>query len=513
MRTKKSFKNIIWGVTGQLGVVGISIVNRSMIAHLLSSEYLGLTGLFGNIFSILNLAELGIGSAMIYALYRPVADENIEEQQQLMNFYRKMYRMVALAITVLGLMLIPFLDLLVNTDVPIDNLLLIYMMYLVQAASSYLYAYKTSIIIAHQNQYICTIYSKAGNIVQYVAQFIVLYVTHDYLYYLIAYIFCTMLPNILASHKAERMYPYINENRHEYPDEKTQKSIFANVKALFAHKIGSSMVYGTDNILMSYMVGLRSLGIYSNYSLITTNLSSLGVQIFESFSASIGNLVAEENDPKRVFKIYKALHFSAFLVYSYFTVAMAILFKPFILWIFGANYIFPVSTTALILAQFYLTNMRKITLRFKESMGLFRQDQYKALAETVVNLAASVLLASKFGINGILGGTVVDLLLLPFWIEPYVLFKHGFKEDFMKHMIWYFTTYLLWTLTMLFCGYVTWLVCSYVQMGGAIGIIAKGLVCTFVYGILMLMCFGWTATMRMLFSYRDILGLNKRKDI
>lgn len=513
MRTGKSVKNMMFGVAGQLLVAGMSLVNRTMLARLLPADYLGLTGLFGNIFSLLDLTELGIGSAMIYALYGPVAQGDIGKQQELMNYYRRLYRLVALAVLALGLMLIPFLDVLVNTDVPIDNLLRIYLMYLVQAAGSYLYVYKTSIIVAHQNQYICTIYSRVGVFFRYLAQFAVLYITRDYLLYLAAYILFTMLPNLGASQKAEKLYPYIRKKRRAYPGKEARRDILKNVKALFFHKLGTGLVYGTDNILMSSMAGLSSLGVYSNYSLITGNVSSLGGQIFDALSASIGNLVAKERNQEHVWEIYKALHFCAFLVFSYCTVAMAVLFTPFIRCVFGENYVFGPSTVSLVLAQFYLTNMRRVTLRFKEAMGLFLQDQYKALAETAVNLIASVLLAAKFGINGILAGTLADLLLLPFWIEPYILFRYGFKSDWAKRMRWYFATYLLWTLAMLLWGYAAWRVCSLVTAAGLAGVVIKGFVCTVLYGFGMLLCFGRTSTMRTLFFHVRLLMRNRKEGV
>lgn len=505
MRSKKSLKNICFGVASQIIVLAFSLCNRALIAHLMSTEYLGLTGLFVNIFSILSLAEMGIGSAMIYALYKPVADGDQTRQQQLMNYYRKMYRLVAIVIAAVGVMLIPFLDNLVNTEADIEHLLFIYLMYLAQTAGSYLYVYKTSILIAHQKQYVCTIYSTVGTLLRHLMQFLVLYITHNYLLYMIAYVLFSLLPNFFVSWKAQKMYPYINENRHLYPDVEDRRSILKNVKALFVHNFAYKMIYCTDNILISSLVGLASVGLYSNYSLITNCLSGLAGQIFESLSASIGNLVAEEANSERTWQVYQALYYMDFLVYSYCTVALAILLMPFIRWMFGERYLLSDSTVLLLLTQFYMSGMRKIVEKFKDAMGLFRYGQRAAIAETVINLIFSVILALHTGMDGILAGTVISLLFVPFWMEPYILFRYGFRTEFRKRLLWHFSTYLIQTLAMLLCGYITWIICNAIPVEGIFGILLKGFACTGIYGIMMLICFGWTSPVRKLFSYLCIL--------
>ena len=471
MRTKKSMINMAAGFFGQLLNLILAVAGRSILARYMPSEYLGINGLFSNVLSILSLADLGIGAAMMYALYSPVARENREEIRRLMNLYRLLYRWVAGAVAVLGLALLPFLDLLVRTDRPIDHMVLIYLLYL-----------------AHQNLYICSMYANFFTLVRYGGQIAVLLLTRNFFLYLLVQILCGLLPNILASRRAERMYPYLREDRRSYPDRETAREIFRNVRALFIHKAAGMMVYSVDSILISALVSLGATGVYSNYKLISSN-------------ASIGNLVATEGDEDRRHRVFSMLSFSAFLLYSACAVAMLVLFEPFILLCFGGDYLLPRRTVLLLLAQFYITGMRTVIQKFRGAMGLFWYDRYKALAEVAVNLVLSLILARRFGLDGILAATVLDLLLIPFWVDPLVLFRYGWRERRGQRLAGYFLRYLLWTGGMLLAGWGTERVCRLAGGPGFWNLAAKGLTCAVLYGGMLLVLFGWTPECRDLLAY------------
>lgn len=501
MRTRKSVVNMAAGFFGQLLNLILAVAGRSILARYMPSEYLGVNGLFSNVLSILSLADLGIGTAMMYALYSPVAQENRGEIQKLMNLYRLLYRCVAAAVAALGLALLPFLDLLVRTDTPIDHMALIYLLYLSQSVTSYLFVYKAALIEAHQNQYICSMYANFFTLVRYGGQIAVLLLTRNFFLYLLVQILCGLLPNILASRRAERMYPYIRENRRSYPDRETAREIFRNVGALFIHKAAGMMVYSVDSILISALVNLGTTGIYSNYKLICTNAGGLVDRLYDAVSASIGNLVATEGDEEKRYRVFSMLNFSAFLLYSYCAVAMLVLFEPFILLYFGGDYLLPRRTALLLLAQFYMTGMRVVTQKFRSAMGLFWYDRYKALAEVAVNFTLSVLLARRFGLDGILAATVLDLALIPLWVDPLVLFRYGWREKRRQRLGGYFLRYLLWTGGMLLAGSAAERVCGLISGPGIWTLAAKGLTCTALYGGMMLVLFGWTAECRGLLAY------------
>ena len=507
MRTKQSLINIAVNLAGQAMNFLLAIISRSVLARMLPGEYLGINGLFYNVLNILSLAELGIGTAMQYAFYEPAAVEDRRKLQQLMNFYRHLYRMVAAAITAIGLMLVPFLGILVKEGERIDNLVLIYLLYLAQSVCSYFFVYKTVIITANQKQYICNLYVYACTLARYFLQIAVLLWTKDFMIYLGIQIFFTILPNILSSKRAERMYPYIREDLKSFPEQEEKRKIYKNIRAMFLHKIGSVLVYNTDNLIMSAFIGLTGVGIYSNYKLIANNLNNLLGQIFTGFAASIGNLAVTE-DKGRVKEVFSTLNLACFLLYGYCCVAMAVLFRPFIELFFGERYILSWGTVLLLLTQFYLTGMRMVTQQFRNAMGIFWFDRYRPLVEVVLNLAISLAAVRKYGIAGILMGTVLSLLLIPVWMEPYMLFKYGIKE---KLMMWYCRNYILQTGMLAVDGCAIYWLCSFSPGEGIAGLCIRGVECTVLYAITMMVCFGGTREWKELVSYarRAVLRRNE----
>lgn len=491
MRTKQSIINVTVNLTGQFLNFMLALLSRSVLAKLLPGEYLGINGLFTNVLNILSLAELGIGTAMLYAFYKPVADNNIPEIRKLMNFYRQMYRMIALAVSCLGILLIPFLHILVKDAKQIENLVLMYLLYLIQSVSSYFFVYKTSIIIANQKQYICNIYTYACTICRYILQILVLLWMKDFLIYLVVQIVFAVLPNILASRKAEKMYPFMDEDRTSYPEKTVRKDILKNVRAMFSHKLGSVLVYNTDNLIMSAFIGLGSVGIYSNYKLISSNLNTVLSQIFAGMAASIGNLAAT-SERKRVLDVFNTLNFFCFLLYGYSTVMMAVLFEPFIELFFDNSFLLGKWTVLVLLSEFYITGMRQAMQQFRNAMGTFWYDRYKPIVEVVLNLVISLVLVRRYKITGILAGTVLSLLLVSFWVEPYVFFKYSIRDNMGKNMKKYFSVYFfrVFTVAVAYIGINK--VCDIVPGENFIGFVFRGLTATVLYGVLITVVYSRT---------------------
>ena len=497
MRTKRSAVNIGVNVLGQVLNFILAIVSRSVLAKALPGEYLGINGLFYNILNILSLAELGIGTAMLYAFYAPVAEDNKREIQTLMNLYRTLYKTVAIAVTVLGLSLIPFLGYMMKDGKAIDNLVLIYLLYLLQSVSSYFFIYKTVILTANQQHYIVNLYTYSATVLRYLFQIGILLLTKNFFFYLLVQVFFTILPNIQASRKAQKNYPYIGENQKEMPPPEKKSSIYRNVKAVFIHKIASVLVYNTDNLIISAFVGLSSVGIYSNYKLISTNLMTLIIQVFTGITASIGNLAAKESEEK-IEEVFFALNLLGFLLYAYCCISMAVLFRPFIQWIFGEKFLLEPVAVLLLLAQFYLTGMRQAVQQFRNAMGIFRQDKYRPVAEMILNVGISIFLAGKYGMIGILAGTVISLLLISVWLEPLILFKYGFLKRYKEVTAEFFKKYILRSFLMVVSGVGIWWICRKLPYEGFLGVFLQGLLCTFLYGSIMFVCFGRTREWKIL---------------
>ena len=371
--------NMIVGLVGQLLNMLLSFGGRMVFVHYLSQEYLGVNGLFGDVLGMLNLAELGIGSAMIFSMYRPAAQNDEQQLARLMN----LYRIVALAVLGIGLALMPFLPRLMKGGEGIENLQLIYLLYLLQAVTSYLLSYKNAIYQAYQKAYIRKAIDQVVSIIRVILQIVVLVTTRNFILYLIIQLFMPMLTSVVIWARADREFPYLKQYK-ELPEPQERKAIFKNVGALSLHKLATVIVRSTDNLIMSAFDGLATVGIYSNYKLVLMNVNNLLGHVTGAFTASIGNLNALEGR-KRVYEIFRILDFAAFLLYGYLSGGLVTLINFFIRMIFGEEYLFSMTVVVIIIAEFFISGLRQMGLQFREALGLFWHDRYKALAEAIIN--------------------------------------------------------------------------------------------------------------------------------
>lgn len=487
MRTRNSFFNFLANTGSTVINIILSFICRTVFIAMLGKTYLGVNGLFSNILSVLSLAELGIGGAMIFHMYEPVAKEDHKATRELMNLYKRLYAMVALVIAVAGVCLTPFLGYLIkdqnDTGLGMDYLTIVYLLYLFNTVSSYFFCYKRSITEAHQKAYINVGVGSCIQIVQFIVQILVLVLTKNFIAYLLVQIACNVLTNILTAYLADRLYPYMKEDRKSLPPKETRKHIYKHVGAMFLHRLGDVVVNNTDNLIMSAFVGLGSVGIYSNYLLIETSINTALNGVFGAFTASVGNLGATENK-EHVFRVYKVINFLGFVLYGYCTIAFLVMYNPFIEVWAGADYLFPMSIVLIMEMNFYVRGMRKATLTFRDAMGLYWYDRYKPIFEVIINLVVSLVLVMKIGVAGILLGTLISNLSTCFWIEPLVTYRYGFEQK-VSH---FFKTYAVYTLTVVGVGGFTYWLCDHFTMGGITEVIWKLIVCTVVYnGIVVLL--------------------------
>lgn len=494
-RLYNSIRNTKYAVIGQVAGILISFLSRIIFVNTLSSEYLGLNGLFSNLLSMLSFAELGIGSAIIYSLYKPLAENNAPKIKALMKLYKKAYISIGIIIGVLGVAITPFLSFLIK-DIPnIPYISLIYLMFVINSSISYFFSYKRSLIIADQKRYITTIYRYGWYVILNIFQIIVLLLTHNFIIFLAIQILCTFLENIFVSRKANKMYSYIKGGNTEELDIETKDTIIRNVKAMMCHKIGSIVVNGTDNILLSKFIGVVIVGLYSNYILIINAMNAVVDMIFQAVTASIGNLGVSESNERMHF-IFKCLNLIGFWVYGLFFICLINLFNPFIkLWV-GEEYLLPMPLVLIIIFNLYLNGMRKSVITFKDALGLYWYDRYKPLFESIVNLFVSILLATKLGAVGIFLGTAISTITTCFWIEPYVLYKHGLNINTKS----YFSTYFIYTSIMLFTGGLTWSMCSFIGGESIASFVIKLIICVLITNGIFALFFWRTKEFRYLFD-------------
>lgn len=459
-RLEKSVKNFLFGTLGHFLGYLLNFATRKIFILFLTIEYLGLNGFFSNILSLLSFAELGIGTAICYSLYRPLAFNEIEKVQALMQLYRKAYTIIGTFIIIVGIGLTPLLPLILGDIPDIPHINLIYSLFVLNSGVSYFLSYKRTLLVADQKKYLDSAYYYGFQMLKYVAQILVLVFTKDYILFLSVMLAMTLAENISVSRKVSSLYPYLKQkSTYKLKHEETVQ-IKKNVFALMFHKLGNVIVNGTDNILMVSFVNLASAGIYANYLMVTSALNhTIGV-VYTSISASVGNLVAESKGEKQL-AMFQQLDFLTAWIVGFSSICLFVLFNPFItLWL-GQEFLFPLPIVFLIVLNFYLFGMLRSIRTFYASMGLFWYDRYKPIFESIINLGASILLAQKMGLAGILLGTTISTITTCFWFEPYVLFTYGMELPIRK----YFLTYAKYAAVTLFSGIASYLLVGLIPIG------------------------------------------------
>ena len=487
MRTRSSLRMLAVSFLGQMVNLALLFVSRRLFVQHFAQEYLGVNGLFSNILTVLSLAELGIGTAMVYGLYQPAAEGDKAAVRRLMNLYRVLYRIVGGAVLVLGAALLPVLPYFVRGGV-VPRLRLIYCMYLFDTAAGYFLSYKQAVLAAHQEAWRTTSVTQAVRSVQILLQMAVTVWLEDFYLYLAIQMCSQLTANLILSVIVDRRYPFLREDRKEYPSQEVRHSLFRQVSALSLHRLGGVFVSHTDNLLISMFRGLAEAGVYSNYQMVLNSIRLMMSYVYNSFSPAIGNLAASDGREK-VYEIHSALNFLMSLLYGWLALCLAALFNPFIRLFFGKPYVLPLPTVLLVVLDFYLHGMRQMTLRFRDGMGLYWYDRYKPIAETLLNLTVSVALVGRFGIAGVVAGTVASTLLTNFWVEPFVFFRYGVQEGWKCKLARYYARYAAHAAVLAADGVVLWALCSRLPVRNLAGWVLRGLFCTALYALSVLLAF------------------------
>ena len=498
MRTRNSILNIAVSFGAQAVSILLLFISRKVFLNYFTEEYLGVNGLFTEILTVLSLAEMGIGTAMMYGLYDAVARTDEKEICQLMNLYKRLYTIVGLIVIGIGLAMMPFLDYLIK-DNQIPHIRLIFLMYLADSAVSYFLSYKQTIIQACQKAYVVSGVGMTIRCCQILLQILSMVVLHNFYVYIAIQIGGQICTNVVLSVVSGKMYPYLRHNREGLPPKEKIQSIYRHIKAMALHKFGAVFVSNTDNLLISAFVGLGTVGLYSNYKMVLNSLKLALSYIYNAFTAGIGNLAATES-AERVHQVYNCLNFVMSMLYGWAAVCLWLLFNPFIGTFFGEKFVLPEIVVAIIVLDFYIHGMRQMTLRFRDGMGLYWYDRYKPFFEVAINLTVSLLLVTKYNIAGVLLGTIISSLVTNFWVEPYVLFRYGIKEDWKKGLADYFLRYGRYTLFALAAGCICGAVVSRFPADNLLLLILRALVISLIYGACALLVFGRSPEFQMLWK-------------
>ncbi|MBP1585439.1 MAG: lipopolysaccharide biosynthesis protein [Lachnospiraceae bacterium] len=445
-RTEYSARNSTVAVISRVSAILMGFIARVVFTHTLSSAYVGINGLFSDILNIMAISELGAHTAVSFALYKPIASGDTEKQKTIMRMFRRFYHIVAGIILAGGLAVIPFLGILIRDKDAVPHLTLIYLLYVANSVLSYIGIYRKIIIDAHQQSYIPTIIRTAFWILQNILQIVVLLLTRNFILYLCIWIVCTVVSNICIYIKAGKMYPFLDEKDVKKLEDKDKLSFDENVKAMMIHKAGSVIVNNTDNLLLSSLVGTIALGCYSNYYLIIGSVRQVLEQLFEGMTASIGEMNVRVSKD-RIIRVFDSIFFIGQWVYGLITIMLFEILDVFVSLSFGSQYRFDTKITIVLCMIFYFSGMRQPVLIFRNSMGLFKYDKWKAVAEAVINLAVSLVLGFRYGTVGVFLGTLISLLLTSFWVEPFMFYRHRLGRSclpyFLKYAYYTFITMAL----------------------------------------------------------------------
>lgn len=484
-RTKNSIKNISTGAIVQIINKLMAFVVRTVFIKVLNTEYLGVNGLFTNILTILSFAELGIGTAIIFNMYKPVAENDKEKIKSLMQLYKKSYNIIGTIVFLLGLLVIPFMDILVK-DIPTikENINIIYLLFLFNTASSYFFTYKKSIISAHQKQSIINNFDSIFYLIKSILEILFLIITKNFIVYLSIQILGTFLENIILSLKADKMYPYLKEKNIEKLSKVESKNIFSNVKSLIVYKFGEVIMNGTDNILISTLINVNTVGLCSNYIMIIESVRIVISSAITGITASIGNLNAIGNREKKE-KIFYQFTFINYITYSFCAIAFIVLLNPFIeLWI-GSEYILSISVSITLAISFFISGLRKSGYIYRITLGLFEKGKFTPYIGAISNIILSIILCKFFGVAGIFIATSIAQLVSYSWIDPYLIHKYEFKTSVKK----YFKKFLIYFLVFTIITFITLFVSNIVKTTGILGFIYKIIIVIITPNILNLIIF------------------------
>lgn len=474
-RTENAAKNLKVAVICKLGLFGMAFVARTVFIRILGAEYTGVSSLYSNLLNLLNLAEFGFGSVLTYELYKPLKEDDEETITALVALFKRIYLVVIAVVWGFGLLLIPFLGVIVKSDLNSGDLLIYYLLYLLNSVIGYFVAYRTVVIEADQKRYIENLIDIGSKFVMYLCQTVYIVFTKDFLGYLVLQILFTALMNAILHRVSLKMYPYLRKlPRKPSISEDSRKRIYSNSRSMFITKLCSVVLNQTDSIIISILFGTVMVGYYSNYFMLVTYILSIYGIVFSSIEASVGNLNVDA-DSEKSFRIYKRLDYMLFCANLICTVVFLCVVQDFVgVWI-GEKYRQGLLLVISLLFAFYLQCAMDITSTFRQTMGLFEVTKRVYPVMAALNVVLSIILGRWIGVAGVALATGVSRLFTSFWYEgKYVYREMGHRlGEYLRRQAGFF-------LVLIITGMISYYICSRLSTTGISAVLIKGLVSLFI---------------------------------
>lgn len=466
-------------------------LNRTLFLWLLGPAYLGLNGLFTSILGVLMLAELGFGTAVVCSMYKPVANDNRKLLCAYLKFYRTIYRWVGTVIFIGGLALLPFLDRLVHGSVPPDiNLHVLYVIHLVNTAASYfLFAYRGVVLGAYHRNDVITNIRTAVSVAQYVAVFLILFITRNYYHYVIATVVFTVLQNILLVNASRRYFPDIEP--HGKLSRNMRRRVISDVKSIFMHKAGGVITNFTDNLVISAFLGLVAVAAYGNYYYVITSVAGLVSIVGASMTGGFGNKIHTETKEEN-FWLFMKMNRLCMVVVVFCSAMMLSMYQPFmVLWVReDATLMRHALTPALMVVYFYIMQSRQVLLAFKSAASLWKQDRWKPIVAGAVNLGSNILfvifLPDAYKLDGVIFSSIIGFAFIQIPWETHVVFSAFFTKEEARA---YWRSFAVFTAQAIAICAASWLAARAVPLCGIFGLTAKAAVAFTVAAVCMAVAF------------------------
>lgn len=440
-RLSKSIKNLQVAWIGQFSNILAKFIMRRFFVRYISGEYLGLDAFFSNIIGLMNLADLGLGTAICYALYKPLAENDEDRVLGVMQLLAKVYKAIALILCGIGLVFMPMLTKIAPEAANVPYVHLLFGFYLANTCVSYLFTYKGVMASADQKNYINLrnhyIFTVSLNFVQ----IFIIYFTKNFVAFAAVQSIFTFAEGISLSWIMNRNYPILRRKEQIKLPENVTKKIWSDVRKIVVGRIGNTIISSTDNLILSNVVGLSTTGAYSNYVLVKGSLQAIVYQFQSAVSASIGNIAANGEREKEV-ECFWLLNFITVTLYSVTGICMFNLMQPFIAYWLDGTYVMDYGVLFCITAIYCLGGTRDLFAIFSRAHGVFDLEAKKTMLEAVTNLLISIVLAVKFDIVGVLLGTIISSLFVGLPLE---LINVGralpeiSKRRFFRELIFYST--------------------------------------------------------------------------
>lgn len=478
-RTKNSIRNIIYGVFNRTVSIIFPFIVRTIFIKTIGEEYLGLNTLYASILQVLNLADLGFSTAIVASMYKPIAEKNIKKVSALLKLFRNIYRVIGIAILTVGLILTPFIKYFINGEPPIGiNIYFLWILYLLNTVVSYLlFAYRVSLLNAHQRNDITEKIGAVSRILTSLLQIYVVAVLRNVYLYVILTVVCSIIYNVWCSRACKKLYPqYICEGD---IDQQTKTKITKDILALTIQKIGNTVSLSLDSIIISAFLGLTTVAIYGNYYYIISAVSTFVALIYSAITASIGNSIVTESIEKNYEDLKKFFFINTWVI-GWCCICFLCLFQDFMILWMGKKLLFSMWIVLSLVLRFFFEQIRKIVLTYKDAAGLWWHDKWRPLVGCGVNLIFNIVLVKTIGVAGVAISTIISYAFVEMPWETWALFKYYFKKktgEYYLEMLWVIITISI-------SGGGTYFICSKLPMTGVLAIAVKLLICIVITNII-----------------------------